>query len=108
MSQETPPVIVAYLAAAQADDVAALAACFTPDGSVLDEGNNYRGHAEIIRWREGLHQWTYTATVLGTEPISDTAYRVAVHLEGNFPGGTADLGYEFQLADGLIRDLRIG
>jgi ketosteroid isomerase-like protein len=108
MSQQTPPVIEAYLAAAQANDAAALAACFTADGSVLDEGNSYRGHAEIIRWREGLHQWTYTVEVLGSEPVSDTAHRVAVRLDGNFPGGTADLGYDFQLAGGLISELRIG
>jgi hypothetical protein len=108
MSQQTPPVIDRYLAAAQAGDAAALAACFTADGSALDEGNSYRGHAEIIRWREGLREWTYTVAVLGSEPISATAYRVAVRLEGNFPGGTADLSYEFQLADGLISELRIG
>lgn len=108
MSQQTPAVIDRYLAAAEADDAAALAACFTEDGSVLDEDKTYRGHAEIIRWREGLHQWTYTVAVLGTEPISDTAYRVAVRIEGDFPGGTADLTYEFELADGLIRELRIG
>lgn len=108
MSQQTPSVIETYLAAAEADDVATLAACFTTDGSVVDEGKTYHGHAEIIRWREGLHQWTYTVTVLSSEPISETAYRVLVRIEGNFPGGTADLGYEFQLADGLISELRIG
>jgi hypothetical protein len=108
MSQQTPPIIEAYLAAAQAGDVAALVACFTTDGSVLDEDNRHRGHAEITRWREGLHQWTYTVEVLGRESVSDTTYRVAVRLEGNFPGGKADLGYEFQLADGLISELRIG
>jgi len=32
---------------------------------------------------------------------------VGVHIEGDFPGGVADLTYRFALRDGLIADLSI-
>jgi hypothetical protein len=105
----TPPVITRYLAAAPTRDFAALADCFTSDGTATDEGRTYRGRAEIIGWRESLaSQFTYTATVTGSEPINDSEYRVTAHLVGDFPGGVADLTYQFVLHDGLIADLTIG
>ncbi len=73
----TPPVVDRYLAAASTGDIAALAGCFTDDGTVLDEGHTYTGPAEIIGWRESLaSQWTYTTTVTGNEPIDGGDYRV--------------------------------
>ncbi len=109
MAEDTPTVVVQYLKAADTGDTAGLVACFAEDGEVHDEGATYRGRTEITRWRdEALSQWTYTTTLLGAEPVSESAFRVTVRVEGNFPGGTADLGYDFVLADGLISDLRIG
>jgi hypothetical protein len=109
MSEDTPAVVVEYLEAAETGDAARLGACFAEDGEVHDEGRTYRGRAEIIRWRdETLSKWTYTTTLLDSEPAGDSAYRVTVRVEGNFPGGTADLGFDFVLADGLISSLRIG
>ncbi len=108
MTTPTPAVLTRYLAAAEAGDIAALAGCFTADGTVLDEGHTYRGQAEIIGWRTALAgQWTYTSTVTGTEPVSADEFRVTVHIEGNFPGGVADLRYRFTLRDDLIAALSI-
>jgi ketosteroid isomerase-like protein len=105
----TPPVIARYLAAAGTGDIAALAGCFTEDGTVLDEGHTYTGPAEIVSWRESLaRQWTYTTTVTSSEPIDGGDYRVSVRAEGDFPGGVADLTYRFALRDGLISALSIG
>ena len=105
----TPPVVAHYLAAAGSGDIAALAGCFTEDGTALDEGHAYRGHAEIVGWRESLaRQWTYTTTVTSSEPIEGGDYQVTVRAEGNFPGGVADLTYRFTLHDGLISALSIG
>jgi hypothetical protein len=104
-----PAVITRYLAAAPAGDFVALADCFTVDGTVTDEGHTYHGRAEIIGWRESLaSQFTYTATITSSEPITDSEYRVMAHLVGDFPGGVADLTYRFILKDGLIADLTIG
>ncbi len=108
MDNTTPEIVTRYLAAADAQDAKALAACFAPDGTALDEGVTYTGRDEIIGWREKLAgSWTYTTTVTGSAPVSDDEYRVSVHLVGDFPGGEADLNYSFTLRDGLITALRI-
>jgi uncharacterized protein (TIGR02246 family) len=104
----TPEVVTNYLQAAEERDSQALAACFTEDGSVVDEGKTYVGHDAIRRWREGtVTQWTYTTTVTGTEQVTGDRYDVAVHLEGDFPGGEVDLTQSFTVSDGLIRRLVI-
>jgi ketosteroid isomerase-like protein len=104
-----PDVITRYLKAADDKDAEALAACFTEDGTVVDEDVTYRGRAEITGWRENLaSQWEYTTEVRTSEPISAAEYRVTVRIDGNFPGGTADLGYDFRLRDDLIAALSIG
>ncbi len=84
----TPAIVTRYLAAATAQDFDTLADCFIAEGTVTDEGNTYRGRAEIIGWRESVaSQWTFTSTVTSSEPISDNEYRVTVHVVGDFPGG---------------------
>jgi uncharacterized protein (TIGR02246 family) len=104
----TPEVITRYLAAADAQDAEAMAACFTEDGSVVDEGETYKGHDEIVGWRAATAaKWTYTSTVTGTEPVTKDEHRVFVHVEGNFPGGVADLTYRFSLDHDRIAALTI-
>jgi hypothetical protein len=105
----TPPPVTRYLRAADSQDPRACADCFTPDGTVLDEGRTYRGRAEIAGWRAALAgRWTYTSTVTGVEePGPDGEYRLTVHLSGDFPGGEADLRFGFTLRDDLIAALRI-
>jgi ketosteroid isomerase-like protein len=104
-----PDVITRYLTAADNKDAEGLAACFTEDGTVVDEDVTYQGRAEITGWRENLaSQWEYTTEVRTSEPVGTDGYRVTVRIVGNFPGGTADLGYDFRLRDGLIAGLNIG
>jgi ketosteroid isomerase-like protein len=108
MIDTAPSVVTRYLAAADTSDIPALADCFTADGTVLDEGRTYRGRAEIIGWRKALAgTWTYTSATTGSDRISAKEYRVSVHIEGDFPGGVADLTYRFTLQDGLIDELSI-
>jgi ketosteroid isomerase-like protein len=108
MTGTVPAVVTRYLGASAASDISVLADCFSPMGTVVDEGNTYRGQAEIRAWREALaDKWIYTVTVTGSEAIETDEYRVNVHLEGNFPGGVADLSYRFRLQDGLITELII-
>jgi ketosteroid isomerase-like protein len=104
----TPPVITTYLKAAADGDFDALTGCFTEDGAVLDEGQTYRGRDEIRAWRESLRsKWEFQTTVTGSEPDGSTGYIVRTHVEGNFPGGVADLTYRFTLAGERIADLSI-
>jgi uncharacterized protein (TIGR02246 family) len=104
----TPDVITRYLRAADEKDFQALAACFTEDGSVVDEGKTHVGRDAIRRWREGtVAQWTYTTTVTGTQRVASDHFAVAIHLEGDFPGGEVDLTQTFTVSDGLISQLVI-
>jgi ketosteroid isomerase-like protein len=104
-----PEIIRRYLAAADAQDSAALAECFTTDGSVVDEEQTYVGRDAIRGWRDLIAgKFTYTTKVTGSEPGGPDTYRVRVHVEGDFPGGQADLTYSFELRDGLIAALHIG
>jgi hypothetical protein len=106
---EAPDVVRRYLRAADEQDIEALAACFTPDGFVIDEDHTYVGHDEIVRWRrELLGRFTYTSTLTGTESGSGNEHRAFVHIAGNFPGGVADLTYRFTVEGDLISALTIG
>jgi uncharacterized protein (TIGR02246 family) len=105
---DSQAIITAYLRAADAQDGEAMADCFTADGYVVDEGNMYRGRDEIVGWRKlTASKWTYTSTVTGGERISDREHLVFVHVEGDFPGGTADLTYRFIIDTDKIAALTI-
>jgi ketosteroid isomerase-like protein len=104
----TPPVVTRYLKAAGDGDYDALVACFIDDGTVLDEGQTYRGPDAIRSWRESLRsRWEFTTTVTGSEPDGDARHIVRTHVEGNFPGGVADLTYRFTLTGDQIASLSI-
>jgi ketosteroid isomerase-like protein len=108
MTVNAPDAVTRYLAAADEQNAEALAACFTADGTVLDEGHTYTGPDEIIGWRKDTaSKWTYTSELTASEAVSADEYRITVHLEGDFPGGVVDLHYKFVLRDGLIAALSI-
>ncbi len=104
----TPDVIGRYYAAAAADDIDAVVACFSPQAHVLDEDQHYRGVPEIRRWRESVaSRYTYTSEITAVEQVSDDEYVVATHLEGDFPGGVVDLEQKFTVSGELITELLI-
>ena len=75
---------------------------------VVDERQTWRGRAEIRDWREGpASKYVYTTEVAAIEPTGDHRFRATGRLEGNFPGGTADLHWDFTVRDGLISRLEI-
>ncbi|TFV57047.1 nuclear transport factor 2 family protein [Mycobacterium sp. PS03-16] len=103
-----PSAITAYLTAHQARDAATAVATFTDDAVVVDEGHTYRGHQEIVAWlSDAASEFTYTTELTGAATIGAADYDVTQHLEGNFPGGVADLHFRFRLRDGLISHLVI-
>ena len=108
MNQVLPAVIGRYLTAAADMDLETVAACFTDTGTVVDEDHTYRGREEIVRWREQTaRQFSYTATVTGSEELKAGQYRVTAHIVGNFPGGEVDLHYDFTTEEDLIAFLTI-
>ncbi|GHF53485.1 ketosteroid isomerase-like protein [Amycolatopsis bartoniae] len=103
-----PATVTAYLSAHEARDADAALRHFTPDATVVDEGQARHGHAEIREWLlKAGSRYTYTSTLTGTERVGDDHYVATHHLEGDFPGGVADLHYRFTLHNGRIARLVI-
>jgi ketosteroid isomerase-like protein len=105
---ELPETITSYLKAHQSRDLDAAMRSYEPDATVTDEGRTYSGHAEIRAWlSRSASQYTYTIEMTGASKPGDDRYDVTHHLEGNFPGGTADLHFRFTLRNGKIARLVI-
>ena len=87
--------VVDYFALMGGDDKKETIRVFADGAEVLDDGHLYRGRAEILEWLDGAaSQYTTTSTELSAESTSRSA-SVVVRLEGNFPGGRADLKHDF-------------
>lgn len=103
-----PDIIERYFAYDANRDIDSLMTLFAADATVTDEGETRHGTAEIHAWQLGpASTYDYTTEVKNTRPIGPDRYVVAGRLTGNFPGGTADLKWDFTIVDGLISDLAI-
>ncbi|EYT57300.1 hypothetical protein H483_0115605 [Dietzia sp. UCD-THP] len=81
---------------------------FTTDARVVDEDTEYLGSATIREWwTKSANQYTYTLDCIGQARTADDTWLVAGHLEGNFPGGQADLWCRFRLDGNKVCDLLI-
>jgi ketosteroid isomerase-like protein len=89
-------------------DIDAIVALFAADATVVDEGETRHGTMEIRAWQTGpASRYRYTTEVLGTVAVEPDRYVVTGRLTGNFPGGTAELKWDFTLAGGRIGRLVI-
>jgi ketosteroid isomerase-like protein len=96
-----PDTIKTFMTALDAREVDRALATLTTDAVVTDEGHDYKGHDEIGAWvATAAAEYTYTSEFTGTT-TTDTTIDVGQHLEGDFPGGVADLHYRFTL-DGTV------
>lgn len=105
--RDAPEVIRTYLVAHTSRDVDTAIRTFTLDAAVTDEGNTYRGREDIRDWLANARsEYTFTTDFTGvTEDGPDVD--VTAHLEGDFPGGVADLHYRFTLDGASISRLVI-
>lgn len=102
-----PAVITTYLTAHQARDLDPALACYTDDAVVTDEGRTHRGKHEIRDWlARAASEYTYTTELVAAHRVDDQ-YVAVNHLEGDFPGGAADLRFRFTLDGGRIAELVI-
>ena len=108
MSVALPQPIADYFAAdADKANRGRVAACFTDDAVVKDEGHTYTGRAAIQRWKESSStKYTYTSTPIACVEHDGTTI-VTSHLVGDFPGSPLDLRYRFVLAGAQIAALAI-
>lgn len=105
---QLPATIRAYLAAHGARDADAALRTFTPTAVVVDQGQTFRGTQEVLDFlRRAGAEFTYTTELTGAQRIDDEHWGATVRLEGDFPGGVAELGYRFTLAGDLIAELVI-
>ena len=105
---ELPTTIREYLAAHAAADADTAVRAFAPDAVVVDEGRTYRGTAEVLVFlNKAGSQYRYTTELTGGRYVDDQHWEAVNHLEGDFPGGVADLTYRFTLAGDRIAELVI-
>lgn len=103
-----PVPVVAYLDAHDQSRSADAAALFASDATVLDDGNTYQGIEAITAWiGRSSTEYTYTSTRIGQRLADQNDAVVRIRLDGNFPGGTVTLRYQFELRAGLISNLAI-
>ena len=108
MTLTLPKTLGDYFAAANTDDADRVAACFTTDAVVRDEGRDVQGREAIRAWaREARRKYSFHAEVTGVERAEGRTV-VTAHLTGDFPGAPADLRYRFKLAGPLVAALEIG
>lgn len=106
-----PDTIKTFMSALDNREVDQALATVTADAVVTDEGRDYTGRDEIGAWlATAASEYTYTTEFTGAtvlERQTDTTVDVGQHLEGDFPGGVADLHYRFTLDGALISRLVI-
>lgn len=108
-----PTTIKTYLTAQAAGEDGRVLSAFTTDAVVTDEGHDHVGHEQIAAWLTGAaSEFSYTTEFTSATSTSATGadadtVDVLQHLEGNFPGGVADLHFRFAMDGALIRRLVI-
>jgi hypothetical protein len=104
----TPDVIRRYFDVSAERDTDAILALFADDATVVDESKSRNGKAEIREWREGVATaYTYTTELFSTDALGPNRYVIAGRLTGDFPGGVAELKWDFTLTEGRITRLVI-
>ena len=107
MAIDVPEPVAAYMAAEEAKDADAISRCFTEDGTVHDEGRDYRGRDSIRQWkREADTKYRYVLQTVNAQTHGDKV-TVRVRLTGEFPGSPVELDQIFKLSNDEIASLEI-
>jgi ketosteroid isomerase-like protein len=108
MSINLPDVISRYFERDADRDIDSIVSLFAENATVIDEGEERRGTAEIRAWQTGAaSKYTYTTEITGAEAVGPDRYLVTGRLTGNFPGGTAHLKWDFTIEGQHITRLNI-
>lgn len=108
MAVQLPPALRAYFDAANTDDADRIAAAFSDDAVVHDEGRDIVGRAAIRAWAvESRRKYRFLSEPLSVEAAADRTV-VTARVTGDFPGSPVDLTYRFRLDDGQVAALEIG
>ncbi len=108
MPIDLPDVILRYFERDADRDIDSIVNLFADDATVIDEGEERHGTAGIRAWQTGAaSKNTYTTEITSAEALAPDRYLVTGRLTGNFPGGTADLKWDFTIAGQHIARLII-
>ena len=103
-----PDVIRRYFLLDAEREIDSIVALFSDDATVVDEGETRHGTTGIRAWQTGpASQYLYTTDVLGTDALTAERFVVTGRLTGSFPGGTAELKWDFTVAGNRIIQLVI-
>ena len=109
MPTSLPATLARYVAAQNAHDAEAVAACFAPGATVHDEHRDHVGHEAIRAWVDDTSR-RYGVTM---EPLvlkrENEQQVLTAKVSGSFPGSPATLTFRFRLdAEQRIAALEIG
>jgi len=97
-----PDIVKTFMTALDTDEYDRVLGTLATDAVVTDEGHDYTNHDDIRAWlATAVNEYTYTTEFTGATN-TDAGVDVTQHLEGNFPGGVADLNYRFTLDGATI------
>ena len=107
MALNVPEPVAAYLAAEEAKDADALSRCFTEDGTVHDEGQDYHGRDSIRQWKQAADaKYRYVFQTINVKTVGNLV-TVRARLTGEFPGSPVELDHIFKLSGDKIASLEI-
>ena len=98
-NKELPAAVHGFVDGWQGGDAEKVEALFAENAVVTDEGRTHRGRDEINAWIDStIDLFSTTLTFLGGREV-DGMVGASYRLEGDFPGGSVELEYQFQLDD---------
>ena len=107
MALNVPEPVAAYLAAEEAKDADALSRCFTEDGTVHNEGQDYHGRGSIRQWKLAADtKYRYVFQTINVQTFGNLI-TVRARLTGEFPGSPVELDHIFKLFNDKIASLEI-
>ena len=105
---QLPATIRGFLAAHTARDTDTAVRAFSAAAVVVDQGQTFRGTDEILGFlRDAGAEFTYTTELIGAQCIDEARWVATNRLEGDFPGGVAELDYRFTMHGDRIAELVI-
>ncbi len=107
MALIVPEPVAAYLASEEAKGADALSRCFTEDGTVHDEGQDYHGRDSIRQWKQAADaKYRYVFQTINVQTFGDLV-TVRARLTGEFPGSPVELDHIFKLSGDKMASLEI-
>lgn len=106
-TQQLPATIRAFLEAQEARDADRALALLAPRAVISDIAESFSGDQALRHFiSDAGAEFTYTSKITQVGRDGEI-WVVSHHLEGDFPGGKADLDYRFALEDDRVARLDI-